>query len=360
MEAGLVVESESIVGPADRGFDAGLDVRLAGEIAGLDAPGRLVERFADAQVLAARVGRIGRRQHALQEPVDRLRFRRFAGGALGIHRRGRLLSECVRPRRVGHQECRVGNRPATFGQLPGRHRLAAPSFGQSLGGRRSHRLPEAHRGAGQQNQGGHPEATHQRSVAPGEFLQLVHRAGRAGGDRLIGEKSTDVAGHRFGRVVAPALLFFQRLPDDDFDVALEFPVDRAEGSRIFDQDDPGGLVDHLPRQIVRQPAGQQFVEDHAEGVDVASGVDVDRVGVDLFGTHVLEGADHLTDRGLTGGLNVGVGQARDTEVEDLGLARGVDQDVGGLQIAVDDPLLVGVVDRVRDPGEQLQPVGHIE
>ena len=34
-----------------------------------------------------------------------------------------------------------------------------------------------------------------------------------------------------------------------------------------------------------------------------------------------------------------------------------DQDVGGLDVAVDDPLLVGVLDRLADADEQLQPLG---
>ena len=32
-----------------------------------------------------------------------------------------------------------------------------------------------------------------------------------------------------------------------------------------------------------------------------------------------------------------------------------DQDVGGLQVAVDDPLLVGVLHRLADRHEQLEP-----
>ena len=37
-----------------------------------------------------------------------------------------------------------------------------------------------------------------------------------------------------------------------------------------------------------------------------------------------------------------------------------DQDVGRLEVAVDDPLLVGVLDRLADLDEQLQPLADVE
>ena len=52
-----------------------------------------------------------------------------------------------------------------------------------------------------------------------------------------------------------------------------------------------------------------------------------------------------------------------TEVDDLGDGLAVldkDQDVGGLDVPVDDPLLVGVLDSVADLHEQLQPLLDIQ
>ena len=49
----------------------------------------------------------------------------------------------------------------------------------------------------------------------------------------------------------------------------------------------------------------------------------------------------------------------DAEVDHLGHRLAVvegDQDVGRLDVAVDDPLLVGVLDRLADRDEQLQPL----
>ena len=51
-----------------------------------------------------------------------------------------------------------------------------------------------------------------------------------------------------------------------------------------------------------------------------------------------------------------VGHARDAEVEHLWLAGLVDEDVAGLQVAMDHAFLVGVVDGVADLGDQLEPL----
>ena len=51
------------------------------------------------------------------------------------------------------------------------------------------------------------------------------------------------------------------------------------------------------------------------------------------------------------------------EVDDLRRRPSVhlgDQDVAGLQVAVDDPLLVGMLHRLADGDEQLQPSRHRE
>ena len=79
-------------------------------------------------------------------------------------------------------------------------------------------------------------------------------------------------------------------------------------------------------------------------------------GGGLFGAHVLERAEDdagVGEEGLAGEIGVeGFGEA---EVDDLGDGEafdGFDEDVGGLDIAVDDALLVGVVDGLADGDEE--------
>ena len=98
---------------------------------------------------------------------------------------------------------------------------------------------------------------------------------------------------------------------------------------------------------------QQLVKDHAERVDV--GARVDGLALHLLRRHVRRRADHAARRGQA--LLV-VDELGDSEVEDLRLAAIGDQDVVGLDVAVDDAEVVRDADRRK---ELLQEVDrHID
>ena len=80
----------------------------------------------------------------------------------------------------------------------------------------------------------------------------------------------------------------------------------------------------------------------------------------LLGAHVERRADHLTVAGrYRCGRQLLVDRLGNPEVDDLGDRHAIvqrHQNVGRLDVAVDDALLMGVLDRVADRDEQLQPL----
>ena len=116
-------------------------------------------------------------------------------------------------------------------------------------------------------------------------------------------------------------------------------------------------MDRQLAHVVRQLVAEELVENDAQGVDVAARVNVVRIGLALLWAHVLQGPDELTDIGLQGrDRHVRVRGSSHAEVDDLGIALRVDQDVAGLQVAMNDALLVTVVDGFADPGKELETI----
>ena len=107
--------------------------------------------------------------------------------------------------------------------------------------------------------------------------------------------------------------------------------------------------------LQRRGPGQQLVEQDAQRVDVGAGVDVERAVLGLLGAHVFERADDRAVLGEQGPLGQPlVDRLGDAEVDHLGHRLAVverDQHVRRLDVAVDDPLLVRVLDRLADRDE---------
>ena len=87
------------------------------------------------------------------------------------------------------------------------------------------------------------------------------------------------------------------------------------------------------------------VDEGAEAVDVGAVVAGGRVGLDDFGGEVAGCADALGRAGLA------LHEERETEVDNLGLSVGRDEDVVGLEVAVDDLAFMSMLQRVCDLDE---------
>ena len=96
---------------------------------------------------------------------------------------------------------------------------------------------------------------------------------------------------------------------------------------------------------VRHAAGQALVEEAAEGVDIR--VVVDRLAADLFGRRIADRPDELSR------TEVPIGKRRPGHAE-VGKERPlfvlvlVQQDIGRLDVTVDEPVCVGSIERGRE------------
>lgn len=112
----------------------------------------------------------------------------------------------------------------------------------------------------------------------------------------------------------------------------------------------GGLVQVLvgdgDRVVAgeRWPSGQQFVEQAARGVQIAAGVG--DLGAYLFGGEVVGGSDERA--GPRGRGAVVPADTRDAEVDDLDPAAAGDQDVGGLDVTMNDACVVAELERMQE------------
>src|SRR5262249_5322191 len=89
-----------------------------------------------------------------------------------------------------------------------------------------------------------------------------------------------------------------------------------------------------------------FVEQHSKRVNIGSRVGV--FGLDLFGRHVLDGADYVALSSETRAAE----HSGDTKVHDFYRAGLGEHDVCGLYVAMDDAHPVSVIDAVQSLTEQ--------
>ena len=101
-------------------------------------------------------------------------------------------------------------------------------------------------------------------------------------------------------------------------------------------------------RLERRPAGQHFVEHHAQAEDVAAGIDAMALAACLFGAHIRRRAQEARSR-----AELFFAQ-RQAEVPDVRLPCGVDQNVRGFYVAMDEPFFVCRLERLRYRGQPLR------
>ncbi len=172
---------------------------------------------------------------------------------------------------------------------------------------------------------------------------------RPGLDRVAGEKTLKVLDQSLGRAIAPGRLLVEAVQADGLEVAGDPGYQPRRRHDLVVSD----LTQRLHRRFPLEwrTAGQHFVEDRAQRIDVGGRPDILGMSARLFGGHVAGRAHDLAQLGLTAVRFEPLGQA---EIGDLGDAILGEQNVGGLQIAVDDS---GVVGELDGPGERDQELG---
>ena len=178
-------------------------------------------------------------------------------------------------------------------------------------------VPDAQR---QQRHRGQDADAHQRrrSRPPSHPLQRpLQAADRPRPDRLAVEEAAQIVGQLAGRRVALFRIFLETLQADGFEVARHGAsagltgrfglLRRGQRERFHDGASAEG-----------RHAGQGFIEEGAQRVDVGMGADVAQLSQRLFRGHVPRRAEYRAGVRLALGLNA-LGEA---EVGDLGRAVG--------------------------------------
>ena len=211
-----------------------------------------------------------------------------------------------------------------------------------------------------------------------ELAQSVEAARRPSDDRLMCQVALEILGQLCRRSVAPIAFLGHRPGDDPVELTGELAPEccgfagaarcalgevfasrrqsEARQRRLLFADAAQNIWERRALELESRGAGHELVEQRAERVDVGARVEVDAHGR-LFRTHGAGCADELAEPGHQGAfVETGIDRPGDAEIDHLGdrpSVLGGDENVGRLEIAMDDPLLVRRVHRAADGRQEL-------
>ena len=205
-------------------------------------------------------------------------------------------------------------------------------------------------------------------VSTGELAEGVGRGVLARFERKAPEEALDLVGQVVDGRVAVLAILLERFQDDAIELGRHFDLrHRARfGGRPFLDEGLDGVEGNVLERASADGdvAREDLVEDDAECIHVRARVDVGIAEASLFGAHVLERSDELgVERMSTREGRIGTECLGHSEVDDLGdrltVLRG-DEDVRRLQIAVQDPARVCMLDSATDLDEEPEPRVEVE
>ncbi len=216
------------------------------------------------------------------------------------------------------------------------------------------------------------------------LLQPVDAACRPRENRLLQQIPPDIVCELRGRSESPRPVPLERLHGDGIEISSqltgELPgfrttlIGRRRGRRVDPGARPGRIFfpqfpqDFIERLIPsfgdRQRPRQQLVEHRPERVHIGPGIHVMGTRVRLLGAHVTRRANEGAGAGqhprVVGIRSHGL---RQTEIDDVRCGPAVvldDQKIRWFQIAVDDGLLMRVLDAFTRGEEQVQPLANLQ
>ena len=175
-------------------------------------------------------------------------------------------------------------------------------------------------------------------LAPTPDTLQLRRAARS--NRFVAQKPLDILRERLGRGVALGGFLFEALQADRCKVAIYFWISEARLSRLGVQNQPDGFIGCSASK--RWMASEQLVKHCAKSVNIRGACELRVISHRLFRRHVTGRAQNF-HRARDSALRLD--QPGQPEIGEMRFAFCVEQNVSGLDVSMQDAVLMRVVKR---------------